>query len=102
MVMAGHQIVGMAMPVEALARCMQDIEELPAVILGRLDITPGIAVRNDMIKRPGKLKAQRSGHDSTSLDRQEHNKGNKTLAARHRSVRGDIPCKQSGQHYVRI
>lgn len=74
MAMVGHQIVGMAILVEALARCVQDIEELPAVTLIRVDITPGIAACNDMIKRPGKLNAQQSGHDNTSPNRQESNR----------------------------
>ena len=68
MVVVGHQGVGVAIPVEALARCVQDIEVLPVITLIKAGITPGIATRSDMIKRPGKLNTQRSGHDSASPD----------------------------------
>lgn len=87
--MVDHQTAGMAIPVEALARCVQDIEELAAITLIKVGITPGIAARSDVIKRSRKLKMQRSGRDNTSLDRQENNKDNKTLAAMRRSVRDD-------------
>lgn len=55
----------MAMPVEALARCVQDNELLSAVTFIKVDIAPSSAARNDVIKRRGNLNAQGYGYENT-------------------------------------
>lgn len=92
--------VGMAMPVEARAHCVWDIEKLPAITHIKVDIAPGIASHSDMIRRLGKRNAQRSGHDNASPDRQENSKDNKTLTADQSGH--EKPCKQSRKHHMRV
>ena len=57
MVMIVHQAIGMAIPVMALHRMLQQGQELAAICVIGVNILPGIAPRGDMIKRSSKFDA---------------------------------------------
>ena len=62
MIVIAHQAVGVRNPIEVLdhrAKCFKEGATILVVLIDRLaTITAG----GDMVKRPGKLESQRSGH----------------------------------------
>jgi hypothetical protein len=61
----GHQIIGVAQPVEAFDGVAEDIEKQPAVAVVVIDDVTPVAPRGNMVKRAGKFDPERSGHART-------------------------------------
>ena len=65
MIVVGHQAIGMAGPVEALADGTEDTEPRNAIVIASKDVLAPVTTRRDVVQAPRKLDAQRTSHASS-------------------------------------